>query len=523
MAKFLKKHFLTQALNDNKNNPKGLWRTLKSLLPITKSKSTITQVKDGDTIYTEDHDIAKSFNEYFTSIGSTLANKIPQTPNLALQDLAPPQESFRFQEIQINFTRKELKNLQLHKATGIDGIGSRLLKEGADELAEPLTYLYNLSIKTSKVPEDWKQAKVTPIYKEGPSNLQENYRPISVIPTIMKIFERAVHDQLYQYLTRLKLLILNQHGFRKLHSTNTTLIEVCDHLLSNLQRGAATGVLFLDLKKAFDTVNHELMLSKLNHYGIKGQENKWFQSYLSDRSQAVKINSSTSPFLPITCGVPQGSILGPLLFLVYINDLPKVLTFSNVTMYADDTAIYYSAKDSKMIKQCMQHDLNKLDTWFPVKKPSNRLSLNVKKTKLMIFCSPISQCNYNDVTLNVGNQEIDRVNTFKYLGIWLDKHLNFNEHISKLSKKLSQKISMLRRTRPYISKNAAIMLYKALILPHINYCASVWGTTGITNMDKIQKLQNRALRMILLRSHHTSSNDVHNELCLYKIKDRQCF
>jgi len=220
-------------------------------------------------------------------------------------------------------------------------------------------------------------AKVTPIFKAGDKFHVGNYRPISVLPLLSKIIERAVHNQLYSYLTTSGLICDNQSGFRTNHSTATTLIDVQDFILKNMDSGRATGAIFLDLKKAFDCVNHSLLIEKLYSYGIKGNSLEWFRSYLTNRAQAVNINSTLSDFKNIDIGIPQGSILGPLLFIIFVNSLPDFVN-CKCTMYADDTTLLCTANDSTTLQSDLQENLLKIAEWFE----SNNLTLNIKKTSL---------------------------------------------------------------------------------------------------------------------------------------------
>ena len=267
------------------------------------------------------------------------------------------------------------------KATGLDGIPARLLKDAANEISRPVAYLINLTISTCMIPSEWKAAKVTPIYKSGDKSDPSNYRPISVLPLISKVMERAIQSQLVAFLTRSNSLSMHQSGFRKKHSTETATVHFVDYILEHMDKQMITGSIFIDLKKAFDLVDHLCLLHKLEHYGIRGKSLKWFEDYLTARSQKVKYNQDESSSLTIGYGVPQGSILGPILFVIYINDLPKSLLKSSIGMYADDTVIYFSDSCPDVIKQVLQNDLTNVEKWLV----SNRLILNQSKTKWMLF------------------------------------------------------------------------------------------------------------------------------------------
>ena len=293
---------------------------------------------------------------------------------------------------------------------------------GHQYLAKPLAYIMNLSLTTGVVPSAWKVSRVSPIFKEGDPLDTSNYRPISVIPACMKIFETLVHTQLYTFIDANNILTANQSGFRPKHSTQTCLIDVSDYLLDNMSSGLFTGAVFLDLKKAFDTVHHNVLIKKLESVGMQGLELEWFSSYLNDRYQITKIGDHYSTKAPVKFGVPQGSILGPLLFTVYINDLTNHLksTESKVYLYADDTAIFVRGKTVEGINRVLNSELNHVSRWLQ----KNFLTLNVKKTKTMLFATKRKLAtSIESLKVYIKKDPIENVQSLKYLGIWLDPSL----------------------------------------------------------------------------------------------------
>ena len=236
------------------------------------------------------------------------------------------------------------------KATGLDNISARFIRECADLISVPISDLFNKSLTSGIFPDDWKSARVIPLFKQGERSDLNNYRPISVISVIAKVFERIVYDQLYSFLAKEDVISKQQSGFRSLHSTVTALLEATDSWAFNIDRGNVNALVFLDLKKVFDTVDHEILLTKMNHYGVQGVALDWFNSYLTNRTQRRLVNGSLSKTCSLKCGVPQGTILGPLLFLIYINDLPNCLSSCQPRMYADDTHITYAGADLNSIQ-----------------------------------------------------------------------------------------------------------------------------------------------------------------------------
>ena len=339
-----------------------------------------------------------------------------------------------------------------------------------------------------------------------------------MISVVAKVFERIVHDQLYAYLEEHSIIYKYQSGFRSTHSTVTALLEATDTWAYNIDRRKINAVVFLDLKKAFDTVDHKILLSKLSHYGICRNAYNWFKCYLENRTQMCSINGSLSKNRSLTCGVPQGTILGPLLFLLYINDLPNCLSNCEPRMYADDTYLTYAGDCVDSLQLYLNLDLENVHNWLR----ANKLTLNMTKTEFMLIGSRQRLSTLTDSpTITVNDNQVSQVTTAKSLGVTIDNKLDCSSHIGKLTKKVASGIGAIKRIRHLVPQATLHLIYQALIQPHFDYCNIVWGNCGITLLNKIQKLQNRAARVLTYSNYDANAGHLFELLGWKNLASRQ--
>ena len=363
---------------------------------------------------------------------------------------------------------------------------------------------------------------MTPIFKGGDKNSFGNYRPISVISVIGKVMEKVVYDQVHEYLLEHNLLTSCQSGFRPKHSTQSALLNVTDKWMSAIDNGELVGLVMIDLKKAFDCVDHSILLKKLALYGFDTAVVKWFENYLcSERKQYTCINGMSSDVRNVKCGVPQGSLLGPVLFSLYTNDLPNKVNNCQMSLYADDTCLFCSGSDPKQIIDTLNDDLKEISVWLK----ENKLVVNAKKCETMIIGTKpkLKKCNnhFNEYPVYIDSTVVKRVSTCKYLGIYIDENLLWNKQIEHLKSKVVKSLYLLKRIRPYIDERIALLFYKSVIQSHFDYCCVVWGNTCRTYCKQLQILQNRSLRIVMKVDYLFSTNQLYASLHLDKLHTRR--
>jgi hypothetical protein len=363
------------------------------------------------------------------------------------------------------------------------------------------------------VPNDIKIAKIIPLYKSGDKNKINNYRPISILPYFSKYFEKIMYRRIFDYFTRKNLLSKNQYGFRAGHSTFMALLEMQNKISEAIDNNMFSLGIFFDLSKAFDTVDHSILLKKLEHYGIRGINLAWFSSYLENRMQCVSYHSHLSPKMIIQCGVPQGSILGPLLFLIYINDICNTSKLLNFIIFADDTNVFIADKSFSNLINIANRELESVSLWFKV----NKLSLNLDKTNFILFRSH-RKSSPGEIKVCIDNKALPMVNSTKFLGVYIDQHLTWKEHISQVSKKISKSIGIISRVRYLLPKNILLNLYYSMVYPYLSYCNLPWASNYSSRLKCLETLQKRAIRIVCGLPFGSSTRSAFNRLCILSLE-----
>jgi hypothetical protein len=385
---------------------------------------------------------------------------------------------------------KITSKLKSSNTSGDDSISNSLLKNIISSINLPLAHIFNLSLSSGVVPTKLKVAHVTPVFKAGSKHDFTNYRPISILPSISKILEKIMYTRIFNFISKQNILSSNQFGFRPNRLTYMATNELYCKIAQNLDDSLYTVGIFLDLSKAFDTINHNILLSKLNQYGIRGLANDWIKNYLSGRQQRVTFNNTLSNATTISCGVPQGSILGPLLFLLYINDLPLCSKIPHFVLFADDTNILFSHRDPKTLESIINTELKYISNWFKL----NKLSLNIKKTNFMSFKNKFSNKSEIKFDVMIDGIKITQVETTKFLGLLIDHNLSWTSHTHHVSKIVSKYNGIIRKVRTFLPPDSLTTLYNSLVLPYLSYGTVVWADMNNANLNSLFLLQKRVIR-----------------------------
>ena len=393
-----------------------------------------------------------------------------------------------------------INNLNSKKSIPKHSTPIKIIKLSCKIIAPFLTKIFNTCIFQGIFPDKLKYAQVTPIYKQGDKTKVNNHRPISVLSPFAKIFECHLQIQLTKFLNKNNILHQSQFGFRTNSSTEMAITQITEDIINKLQNNQTTCTVFLDLRKAFDTVNHDVLLTKLRNYGVRGITFNLFKSYLSNRTQQTIIGDSISDIEQLNCGIPQGSILGPKFFNIYINDIIYASNLS-VKLFADDACLSYSSHNINDLEQTINNELKIITNW----RKANKLSINFKKSNYMVFTRKKNKIN---IQISIEGNKLDRVDETKYLGVLLDHKLSWKDHANYITNKVSKASYIISKIRHYVDLPILKMIYYSLVHPHLNYCLTAWGGTCNTTLKPLITVQKRIVRIMTSSPFDSSSRPI---------------
>ncbi len=476
-------NYIAQLVDPEKDqDKKSFWKYIKSL---NKDKTGTSPLKDSGILHTDSQAKAEILSRQFESVFTEEdLDHMPQLP----QDKQQP--SMSPIQVTTNGVEKLLRNLDPKKATGPDNVPIRILKEIAPTIAPILTTIYQKSLDTGHVPKDWLQANIVPIYKKKDRTMASNYRPVSLTSVPCKILEHIIAKSIHAHLEEFKILTDKQHGFRQRRSCESSLITTVHDLTKSLQNNRQIDLILLDFSKAFDTVPHNRLLHKLHHYGIRNKTLDWIRNFLTERKQQVVVEGKRSAPVRVRSGVPQGTVLGPLLFLTYINDMPdQISTDTRIKLFADDAMLYKTVNNPHDAK-LLQDDLDKLIQW----EHTWQMSFNPSKCQVLHITRSRNPLN---TRYNIHNTDLESVPSATHLGVEITSNLSWNKHIDAVSNRANGKLGFLRRNLRSVPQSVKAHAYQSLARPHLEYCSSVWDPHTRRNISRLERVQHRAARFTL--------------------------
>jgi hypothetical protein len=530
VIKEAKKMYYNTRILTSDNKCKATWNIIKEITGQQHTKTDLPVLKVDHKHITNPEEIAETFNNYFSLQGndnikpkskSKLNNKTEAKDYFSQDD-----KLYSSPLVLKTFSTKEIsaiiKSIKTKNTYGYDEVSTKMLKIISNYITSPLTYICNKIILSGSFPDRLKYSIVRPIYKKGDRTNHSNYRPISLLTSFPKIFEKAIYTRLTEYLINNKILSDNQYGFWKGLATENAIFKLISVILNNQNNKTKTGSVFCDLQKAFDTVNHALLLDKLEYYGIKGKAKKLIESYLRERYQRVQIttlglcNKTLSNWTKINQGVPQGSILGPLLFLIYINDLPKVVEPTAIPiMFADDTSIIMENDNSMQLQNEINMMMNRINEWFQ----DNLITLNLNKTYFIQFINKSS--NNLDFQIKIGNTNITTINEIMFLGLKIDDRLSWKGHMDYIIPRLNSACYCMRAIKPYVLQNTLKLIYYSHFHSIMTYGLIFWGSS--TGSIKIFKLQKKIIRIMMGYRRDQSCREVFRKLGILPLPSQYIF
>ena len=497
----------------HKNNLHKTWNLINTLLSKGIKTTTINKIMHNNLIYTREYDIANIFNDYFCSIGDILDSNIPISYSDPLQNVKINNNSSFFlyptSPVEVKNILDALKNSKQH----INCVSDAILKENSEFLSVIISDIANICFETGSFPKCLKKALVLPLFKKGDRSIISNYRPISKLPPLSKIIEKCIKFRLISFLTNADILSPYQFGFQRGLSTQDAIVYLNEKIYEALNSQFSSIGIFIDYSKAFDTINRYILINKLRYYGICGVALSLISSYLSDRWQSVKVGDSFSSLKQCNLGVPQGSVLGPILFLIYVNEIPNISNSFSSCLFADDTSLIFSSNNHVSLVNSCNLGLEKFYEWSC----ANRLSINNDKTNLMLFTNSKESINLSNIQLN--NSMIEHVSSVRFLGVEMDENLKFNLHINNIAKKISQNTGILRKLKEFVPADTLLHLYYIFIESYMNYCTLSFGNAFDTHLRPLEVAQKKCVRVVGNQPYFSHTNPIFRRLKILKFKD----
>ena len=505
--------FHSELLSKCKNDLKKTWKIINNILSRNRDKKVIKKIVINNTSYCDDSDIASVFNDFFCSIGAKYDSEIPST-NLDPCHFINVIHAHSFflepvSAVEVEYHIKSLKNSK----QDINSLPIQILKENISVLSNVIADLINVSFQSGIFPKVWKKAVVLPLFKNEDPEIMSNYRPISILPPLSKVIEKCLKSRLLHYFNSNNLFNRVQFGYQKNISTQDAILHVTEKIYDNLEKKLSTLAVFIDFSKCFDTLNRNILIRKLEAYGIRGIPLQLFKSYLSERYQAVRVNGAISSFKLVSSGVPQGSVLGPILYMIYVNDLPYVTDLFSVCLFADDTTLVFESSYKSELSYKCNSGIALFNNWCC----ANRLSINFKKTYIMLFSNILHPEDISAIYLN--DRIIKYASSLKFLGLIIDDKLKFNLHIDYISKKISKNAGMLYKLKHYVPLKTLTCLYRSFVECYLNYCTVVFGKTFQAHIYKLEVAQRKCIRIIAGLPPLSHSDPIFCNLRLMKFKD----
>ena len=508
-----KTNYYNKYFRANQTNTKNIWKGIRSIISLKPLSNNIpSKILVNGSELADCNSIANAFNKHFINISQKLTSSIPEANKSAMSFMSSRLlDSFHIDHVSTIEIEEEIDRLNPSKAVGPYSIPVFALKLIPEAISKPLKSIFNLSLSCGIVPDKLKMASVIPIFKKGSKLNLDNYRPISLLSIFNRILEKLMYKRLISFINKHNLIYEKQLGFRRQHSAEMAILLITDKIQKTIDSGMYASGVFLDLSKAFDTVNHEILLQKLEFYGIRGIAKKWFESYLSNRRQNVIIGNTKSDYYLWST---PGSILGPLLFLLYINDFSNSSQTLDFHIFADDSNLFYANKSLIELEKVVNNELISIHSWLC----ANKLVLNIDKSNIVVFHPPQKKLQYQ-INIIINGENLSIAPSTKYLGVIIDSHLNWKDQISYLTNKIKRNIGALSKLRHFTNSEILNNIYYSLVYPFFTYGVIAWGNTYSTTIKPLFILQKKAIRIITHSKYDDHTDPLFNKLSILKLED----